>query len=76
MIHPLSQRGWFDYHYIGTEPVLDNDPDKLTDIVPTQFVICDGNDGGIVTRIALRGSRRKQLQRAIIRLMVHMMAEP
>ena len=57
---PVSQRGRFDYHYI----------------VPTPFVICDGNDGGIVTRIALRGSRRKQLQRAWTRLMVHMMAEP
>ena len=40
-----------------------------------QYVICNG-EGEIVDRIPVRGSRRKQIQRAWTRLMVHMMAEP
>lgn len=108
MTHPVSQRGWFDYHYISQEPLrtkksvsvtvydqeavrkvwnrdddgnrvpMDPVPDwkAISTRVPVmQYVVCDG-DGEIVDRIPVHGSRRKQLQRALTRLMVHMMAEP
>lgn len=119
---PVSQRGWFDYHYISQEPVVSPgrsdtaqgysigtkksvsvmvyDQTKLREVwgqnddgdrvpmepvpdwkavsarVPVmQYVICTG-DGEIVDRIPVRGSRRKQVQQALTRLMVHMMAKP
>ncbi len=107
MTHPVSQRGWFDYHYISLQPTKtgveritvfnqlawrniygeDEEGNRvITGTAPDwravkgwspvmQYVICAG-DGEIVDRIPVRGSRRKQVQRAWTRLMVHMMAEP
>ena len=82
MNHPVSERGYFDYHYIGTQEMegalpTDPDPDDPDAVLPPiriQYVICDGQDGTIVERIPCWRSRRHQARVAFNRLMFHIMA--